>query len=113
MIATYPANYDELYNTGRQFQVATDYDAPRNASDETESIEAIKESQTAVPVTSDLDHDDSEHGAFTIAETIPDDMDDVVVIPVMEGEFTCMSCFIVKNRSQLANAKEMKCIDCA
>lgn len=93
--------------------MATDYDAPRNVTDETESIEAIKESQAAVPVTSDVDHDDSDHGGFAIADTIPEDIDDVVVIPVMEGEFTCMSCFIVKNRSQLANAKEMKCIDCA
>lgn len=93
--------------------MATDYDAPRNASDETESIEAIKESQSAVPVSSDVDHDDSDHGGFGFdAAVSPEDVDDVVVIPVMEGEFTCMSCFIVKNRSQLADAKAMKCIDC-
>lgn len=94
--------------------MATDYDAPRNASDETESIEAIKESQSAAPKTSDVDHDDSEHSGFGFdAAVSPEDVDDVVVIPVMDGEFTCMSCFIVKNRSQLADAKEQYCIDCA
>lgn len=37
----------------------------------------------------------------------------VKVLPVQQNEFTCRSCFLVKHRSQLADAKKMICKDCA
>lgn len=33
--------------------------------------------------------------------------------PIGEGEFTCRSCFLVKRRAQLADAKKLICLDCA
>jgi hypothetical protein len=37
----------------------------------------------------------------------------VKVLPVQQNEFTCRNCFLVKHRSQLADAKKMICKDCA
>ena len=39
---------------------------------------------------------------------------DVVVLPPQADEFTCMTCFLVKNRSQLAkeNKSGSYCFDC-
>jgi hypothetical protein len=37
----------------------------------------------------------------------------VEVMPRQEDEFTCMSCFLVHHRSQLADAKKLICRDCA
>lgn len=35
------------------------------------------------------------------------------ISPKRPGEFTCMSCFLVKHPSQLADSKKMLCRDCA
>ncbi len=37
----------------------------------------------------------------------------VEVRPRQDDEFTCMSCFLVHHRSQLADAKKLICKDCA
>ena len=37
----------------------------------------------------------------------------VEVMPKQEDEFTCMSCFLVHHRSQLADEKKLICRDCA
>ena len=37
----------------------------------------------------------------------------VLTVPIGEGEFTCRSCFLVKNRAQLADEKKMICLECA
>ena len=37
----------------------------------------------------------------------------VRVVPKQVDEFTCMSCFLVRHRSQLANEKKMICKECA
>lgn len=38
----------------------------------------------------------------------------VPAIPISaENEFTCRSCFLVKNRAQLADEEQMICFDCA
>jgi hypothetical protein len=36
-----------------------------------------------------------------------------VTTPIGADEFTCQSCFLVKRRAQLADAKKMICFDCA
>ncbi|WP_296605277.1 DUF4193 family protein [Nocardioides sp.] len=38
--------------------------------------------------------------------------EEVEVKPKQDDEFTCMSCFLVHHRSQLADAKKMICRDC-
>ena len=40
---------------------------------------------------------------------------DVVVLPAQEDEFTCMSCFLVKHRSQIAeeSGPGFICLECA
>ena len=91
--------------------MATDYDAPRKNDDETTSIEEIKEGATT-PVHASSDMDEDAGGvAFLGAESIPDELD-VVVVPKQEDEFTCMSCFIVKHRSQLAPGSKNICLEC-
>ena len=37
----------------------------------------------------------------------------VEVVPEQQNEFTCMSCFLVHHRTQLADANKMICRDCA
>lgn len=36
-----------------------------------------------------------------------------VTTPIGADEFTCQSCFLVKRRAQLADEKQMICLDCA
>ena len=65
--------------------MATDYDAPRKTDDDSDSIEALK-------------------------ERVPDKMSgdlDVVVLPPQADEFTCVSCFLVKHRSQLDHESKL------
>jgi hypothetical protein len=79
--------------------MATDYDAPRKADDDTESLEAIKERGPvkAASDTEDIDAGDS----FSIPDVVSEDLE-VVVLPPQDDEFTCSNCFIVKHRSLVA-----------
>ncbi len=82
--------------------MATDYDAPRKTEDDSESIEALKE---RVPDKSagSIDSEDSDNpSSFDLPGADLSDMElDVVVLPPQADEFTCMSCFLVKHRSQV------------
>ena len=75
--------------------MATDYDAPRKADDDTEYIEAIKERVPAKTGASDTEVDDS-GDSFSIQDVVSEDLD-VVVLPPKEDELTCSNCFIVKH----------------
>lgn len=82
--------------------MATDYDAPRKSEDDSESIEALKE---RVPNNKsgagDVEDSDNPTG-FELPGADLSDMElDVVVLPAQQDEFTCMSCFLAKHRSQL------------
>jgi hypothetical protein len=96
--------------------MATDYDAPRKSDDDTESIEALKE---RVPdnLSGTVDVDDADNPAgFELAGADLSDLDlDVVVLPAQSDEFTCMSCFLVKHRSQLSHEDKSGpiCKECA
>lgn len=92
--------------------MATDYDAPRKADDDTTSIEEIKESATTTPRGSDVDMDEGDGVSFNIPDVVNEDLE-VLVLPEQEDEFTCSECFIVKHHSQLANSKKNVCIECA
>ena len=95
--------------------MATDYDAPRKTDDDTESIEALKE-RVPDKLGSVVDGDADNLGDFELAGADLSDLElDVVVLPPQEDEFTCVSCFIVKHRSQLDHESKLGpiCQECA
>lgn len=92
--------------------MATDYDAQRKTDDDTESIDAIKERIPSKPSLSDDDVDNAD--SFSIPDVVNEELD-VVILPVQENEFTCMSCFLVKPLSQLGSKSKAGkiCTECA
>ena len=91
--------------------MATDYDAQRKTDDDTESIEAIKERIPSKPSISDDDADNADN--FTIPDVVNEELE-VVVLPQQENEFTCINCFLVKPRAQLAKKSRSGpiCLEC-
>ena len=91
--------------------MATDYDAQRKTDDDTESIEAIKERIPSKPSLSDDDADNAD--SFTIPDVVNEELE-VVVLPQQENEFTCINCFLVKQRAQLGKKSRLGpvCIEC-
>ncbi|WP_430592880.1 DUF4193 domain-containing protein [Humidisolicoccus flavus] len=96
--------------------MATDYDAPRKTDDEgTDSIEALKERVPAKPGSGDNDDADNP-GSFDLSAADLSDVElDVVVLPPQEDEFTCVSCFLVKHRSQFDHEEKLGpiCMECS
>lgn len=95
--------------------MATDYDAPRKTDDDTESLEALKE-RVPDKLSGTVDEDADNLGGFDLGGADLSDVElDVVVLPPQDDEFTCMSCFLVKHRSLLAeDSKKGKiCAECA
>lgn len=97
--------------------MATDYDAPRKTEDDgNESIEALK---ARVPdnMSGSVDVEDADNpSSFDLPGADLSNVElDVVVLPPQEDEFTCMSCFLVKHRSQIDHdeAAGPICRDCA
>lgn len=97
--------------------MATDYDAPRvSTEDEANEAADVLKPERSSAQTSQIDVDESDladsfelPGADLSNEELL-----VQIIPVQKDEFTCMSCFLVHHRSQLAREKDgMKyCKDC-
>ena len=97
--------------------MATDYDAPRKTDEEMneDSLEELKtrrndknsgkvdEDEVEAAESFELPGADLSHEELTVR-----------VLPRQANEFTCMSCFLVKQRSQLAeeSAKGPICVDC-
>lgn len=96
--------------------MATDYDAPRKTDDDSDSIEALKE-RVPDKMSGVVDVDDADNpGSFELAGQDLSDLDlDVVVLPPQEDEFTCVSCFLVKHRSQLDHEEKLGfiCQECS
>jgi len=88
--------------------MATDYDAPRKTDDDSESIEALKE-RVPDKMSGVVDVDDADNpGGFELPGADLSDLDlDVVVLPPQADEFTCVSCFLVKHRSQLEHEEKL------
>lgn len=97
--------------------MATDYDAPRKNDEENEdSIEELKsrrndknsgkvdEDEVEAAETFELPGADLSHEELTVR-----------VLPRQSDEFTCASCFLVKNHTQRAKTvgKLTYCVDCA
>ncbi|MEJ1155516.1 MULTISPECIES: DUF4193 domain-containing protein [Microbacterium] len=97
--------------------MATDYDAPRNKTeDDSESIEALKE-RVPDKLSGSVDAEDADNpSGFELPGADLSDLElDVVVLPAQDDEFTCMSCFLVKHRSQLdhTGADGAICLECS
>ncbi|MBP2216051.1 DUF4193 domain-containing protein [Arthrobacter sp. CAN_C5] len=89
--------------------MATDYDEPRvKAEDQpaNESLEAIQVQRSATSQAPTIDVDEGEiTDAFDLPGEILDEELIISVIPARADEFTCMSCVLVKHRTQLAREK--------
>ncbi len=98
--------------------MATDYDAPRKTDEDQneDSIEELK-SRRHDKNSGKVDEDEVEAAeAFELpgADLSHEELA-VQVLPRQSDEFTCMSCFLVHHRSQLARAGRGGpiCRDCA
>jgi len=96
--------------------MATDYDAPRKSDDDSESIEALKE-RVPDKMSGVVDVDDADNpGGYELPGADLSDVElDVVVLPPQADEFTCVSCFLVKHRSQIDHETKLGpiCLECA
>ena len=97
-------------------EMATDYDAPRK-SEEDQSEESIEELKARRHDKNSGKVDEDEAEAAESFELPGADLSHeelaVEVMPRQDDEFTCMSCFLVHHRSQLADEKKLICRDCA
>ncbi|WP_280720204.1 DUF4193 domain-containing protein [Kitasatospora sp. MAP5-34] len=85
--------------------MATDYDAPRNNTDDTDddSIEELKSRRSAKSAgTVDIDEPETAEGIELPGAEISDEELSVRVLPMQQDEFTRVNCFMVHHRSQLA-----------
>ncbi|MCU1572705.1 MAG: hypothetical protein JWO93_787 [Micrococcaceae bacterium] len=98
--------------------MATDYDAPRVREDENttaESIEGLQASRAAAQTAVlDLEDIDTAEGIDLPGADLSGEELSVLVVPEMADEFTCMSCFLVRHRSQVARESNGNkyCRDC-
>ncbi|MDN4474563.1 MULTISPECIES: DUF4193 domain-containing protein [Demequina] len=98
--------------------MATDYDAPRKTDDEisADSIEELK-ARRADKTSGVVDEDETEaaEGFELPGADLSGEELSVRVLPAQQDEFTCMSCFLVHHRSQLASFKNDQpiCSECA
>ncbi|MEH1123151.1 DUF4193 domain-containing protein [Micromonospora sp. CPCC 206061] len=92
----------------------TDYDAPRTAAVEEDSLEELQ-ARRAAPRSGAVDVDEAELAeAFELpgAEQLDDELS-VTVIPMQVDEFRCSRCYLVRHRNQRAAAGIDVCHDCA
>jgi len=92
--------------------MATDYDAQRKTDDDTESLDALKERIPSKPSLSEDDIDNVD--SFSIPDVVNEELE-VVILPLQENEFTCMSCFLVKPLNQRASKTKLGpiCTECS
>jgi Domain of unknown function (DUF4193) len=98
--------------------MATDYDTPRKTDDDVneDSIEELKARRNDKSAsTVDVDEFEQNEGMELPGADLSNEELSVRVLPRQEDEFTCMSCFLVHHRSQLAAEKNGQpiCRDCA
>ena len=97
--------------------MSVDYDAPRLTPDD-EPAEALDDLKTekSEKRASVIDLDESELADSFVLPGADLSHEELLVhvVPVQSDEFTCMSCFLVHHRSQLARVKNgnMYCSEC-
>jgi hypothetical protein len=98
--------------------MATDYDAPRKSDDDisADSIEELKarRSDKSSGVVDEDEVEAAEGFELPGADLSGEELS-VRVLPPQQDEFTCMRCFLVHHRSQLASwdKNEPICSECA
>ncbi|MBT2596884.1 DUF4193 domain-containing protein [Arthrobacter sp. ISL-72] len=98
--------------------MATDYDdvRPEVADTRNASLEALKSANApdARSVVSELEETDTAEGIELPGADLSGEELTVVVVPRMEDEFICQSCFLVRHRSQIAEVRDglAYCIEC-
>ncbi|GGZ60406.1 DUF4193 domain-containing protein [Streptomyces subrutilus] len=97
--------------------MATDYDTPRKTDDDVDndSIEELKARRNEKSSSSaDMEEYDSVESMELPGADLSNEELAVRVLPKQADEFTCMSCFLVHHRSQLAREKNGQpiCRDC-
>ncbi|MBG6215888.1 hypothetical protein IWX75_000325 [Arthrobacter sp. CAN_A6] len=98
--------------------MATDYDEPRVKPEDqpvNESLEAIQAQRSATTQTSTIDVEDGDMAeGFDLPGAVLEEELSISVVPQQQDEFTCMSCFLVKHRTQLAREKngDLYCAEC-
>ncbi|WP_026553270.1 DUF4193 domain-containing protein [Arthrobacter sp. H20] len=99
--------------------MATDYDEPRVREEDqpvNESLQAIQAQRSATTQTAviDLEDSDTAEGFDLPGADLSHEELLIQVIPEQDDEFTCMSCFLVHHRSQLARetSGDRYCTEC-
>ncbi|BBH18466.1 dUTPase [Nocardioides baekrokdamisoli] len=96
--------------------MAADADDPRPdvAEQNAQSLEELHASTRDDSKSHAVDVDETEAAeSFELPGADLSDVELAVeVVPEQQDEFTCMSCFLVHHRTQLADAKKMICRDC-
>lgn len=85
--------------------MATDYDTPRKTDDDLneDSIEELKSRRNDKSASAvDVDEFEQAEGLELPGADLSNEELAVRVLPKQQDEFTCMSCFLVHHRSQLA-----------
>jgi hypothetical protein len=101
---------------GADYDMATDYDAPRKTEEDTESIQALQE-RVPDKLSGVVDAEDADNlGSLELAgQDLANVELDVVVLPPQADEFTCVECFLVKHRSQVDHETKLGsvCQECS
>lgn len=97
--------------------MSIDYDAPRLATEDdvAEPLKELRPDQTGPKgAVMDLDEADLADSFELPGADLSNEELLVRILPVQSDEFTCMSCFLVRHRSQLAREKDGKkfCREC-
>ena len=99
--------------------MATDYNAPRTRSEDEptdESLDALQAQRSTAtqPVVIDTEDVDTAEGIDLPGADLSHEELIVAVIPEQADEFTCVSCFLVRHRSQLDHqtGNASYCTDC-
>jgi hypothetical protein len=103
---------DDIEPTEADLETANDLPPDPATGGDAESIQDMLTKQEA---REEEEHEEEEEPVVTLAkDDHPEStLDSTRVVPMQETEFQCRKCFLVKNRSQLANKKKILCRDCA
>ncbi|GAA4282922.1 DUF4193 domain-containing protein [Brevibacterium daeguense] len=98
--------------------MTSDYDAPRKQDEDpsSDSVDELKVQQRQ-PQAGLVDEDEAiaAEGIELPGADLSDEQLTVRVLPELDDEFTCMQCFLVRHRSQLASDEGgfLLCTDCS
>ena len=106
------ANLEDVEPTEADLETANDLPPDPATGGDAESIQDMLTKQEA---REEEEHEEEDEPVVTLAKDDHPEttVDSTRVVPMQDSEFQCRKCFLVKNRSQLANKKKLLCRDCA